>query len=247
MATGSPVCPRCVRRTRALVAFFATKQNPFLTFFPFLPLYLSNNKPGWNLQLTCSSLVSPTFSVWKKKKKGRYLFQLLVCWEPEVTELLLWFYEGVLVLPLDESPLPDQDWAGAWRHRAGQHIQSILGCLPWGRQHKMTGRAFTAKPRQCFSLGGLVGDSPLQPNRNFLWGHPHEHDGPILTLLTVFHSLPIRECERSFLRCCRKKTCWYFSLEKQALEIHTWVSNEAFLIATGVHKPKVDLTFRQPV
>ena len=63
MATGSPVCPRCVMRTRALVAFFATKQNPFLTFFPFLPLCLSNNKPGRNLQLTCSSLVSPTFSV----------------------------------------------------------------------------------------------------------------------------------------------------------------------------------------
>ena len=56
-------CPRYVMRTRALTGFFETKQNPFL------PLYLSNNQPGRNLQFTCSSLVSPTFSESEKKKK----------------------------------------------------------------------------------------------------------------------------------------------------------------------------------
>lgn len=50
-------------RTRALIGFFETKQNPFLT------PYLSNNQPGQNLQFTCSSLVSPTFSESEKKKK----------------------------------------------------------------------------------------------------------------------------------------------------------------------------------
>lgn len=146
---------------------------------------------------------APTsLKVWERGK-GSYLFQLLVGREPEVTELLLWFYEGFFILPLDKSPLSDQDWARAWRCGAGKHIQSILGCLPWGRRYTGTRRALAAKPRQWFGLGGLVRCSPLKPNRNLLWGHAHEHDGPILTFLTVFHSLPIRECEGSFLRCYR--------------------------------------------
>ena len=174
----------------------------FLFFFPFIVLIINL---VWIFSLHVLPWFSPTFlRVWKKGKR-RYLFQLLVGWESEVTELLLWFYEGFFILPLDESLLSDQDWAGAWRCSAGKYIQSILGCLPWGGQHKVTGRALTAKPRQCFGLGGLVGNSPLQPNRNLLCGHSHEHDGPILTLLIVlFHSLPVRECEMSFLWCWRK-------------------------------------------
>lgn len=149
---------------------------------------------------------SPTsLRVWKKwKRKGRYLFQLLVGRQSEMTEILLWFDEGFFILPLDKSPLSDQDGAGARRYGVGEHVQSIRGCLPRGREHKGTTRTLAAKPGRGVRLGGLVGHSPLQPNRNLLWGHSHEHDGPIFTFLAVFHSLPVRERERSFLGCCRK-------------------------------------------
>lgn len=116
-------------------------------------------------------------------------------------EFLLWLYEGFFVLPLDKSPPFVWDWAGAWRRGAGKHIQRVLGCLPGGSQRKS---ALGAHPRQQLGLGGLVGNSPPQPDRNLLWGHSHEHDGPVLTLLTVFHSLPIRECERSLFGRCKK-------------------------------------------